>query len=311
MRRRHGGYRTPVFVLDEVPHLEDPIMVVGLSGWVDAGMSGAQAIEVLAAQSAVRVLARGDSDALVDFSHTRPQIEGLGSDRSVEFPRVELSVGTATPAESESQEKLASLPRDIVVLTGPELSLRWESSVANIVDTAKTLGVTTIISLAGMPAPVSHRRPLTVLSVRFDRGADSRLPSEAVPARRPDYRGPTGMNAAILHAAGKTGIPALGLWAQVPLYLAGTSSVLGAAALIPVLNRIAGTSFDDTALCARAAFERVTIDEQAGRDSELAAAIAAADIIDDGGATALIAEIETYLDDSSSSDDDPLGSEEG
>ena len=40
----------PLIEIDALPRLRDPVMVVVLSGWVDAGMAGAGAMAVLTQQ---------------------------------------------------------------------------------------------------------------------------------------------------------------------------------------------------------------------------------------------------------------------
>lgn len=259
-------------------------MFIGFVGWVDAGTTGAQTLERIGVESQARTIAELDVSETVDFSHTRPSIWGTAGQRHVEFPRVLLDAGNADG-------------RDVVVLTGPELSLGWPSVVTAITSMAQQLGVKQMISLAGMPAPVAHARAIEVLTVRFSESNHER-PSGF--ASRPDYRGPTGLNAAVLDAAGRIGIPSVGLWAQIPMYLAATKSVLGIAPLLDAVASECGIRINADSVIDRAELERGAIDSDAQSDVELAAAIDAVEQLnvrqeEPPDAEELIHEIEAFL----------------
>lgn len=289
---RSRDYRTRVFSYDHLPPLRDPIMVVGLTGWVDAGNTSTQLSELLAAQLDATPFADLDLADRIDFSHTRPVLSGLGDERRVSFPRLTCA------ASSEDLTPNAS----VVLLTGPELSLDWPTVTTGIVEFARTLGVQRMLSFTGMPSVVSHRRRLPVIAAEF--GKRRLAPdSGSVASVQVDYRGPTGLNAVILEAASRADIPAVGVWAQVPIYLASTTSVLGLEALLPVVNTLCEISLDPGAIASRAAFERATVDEKARGDDELQVAIRAADDSDDLGASELIWEIEHFLDDARDHDE--------
>ena len=89
------------------PELRDPVLVVALSGWVDAGMAGAHSSALLREQlGAARVFARLDLSDLVDLQQTRPMVEIVdGTTRRVTWPEIECVAGRAG--------------RDVVLLTGP------------------------------------------------------------------------------------------------------------------------------------------------------------------------------------------------
>ena len=93
---------------------------------------------------------------------------------------------------------------------------------AELVEAARRLGVVDAVTLAGMPALVSHRRTLPVLAT-----ATSRSLAQEVGPLRPDYAGPTGTQTIVQHALGAAGIPCVGLWVQVPQYVAGSPSPPG------------------------------------------------------------------------------------
>src|SRR5215470_16801487 len=96
----------PLIEIDALPKLRDPIMVVALSGWVDAGLAGAGAVAVLHEQASARPFGRIDLADLMDLQQTRPTVQLRdGVTREISWPEISLSAGSAG--------------RDVVLCIGP------------------------------------------------------------------------------------------------------------------------------------------------------------------------------------------------
>jgi predicted ATP-grasp superfamily ATP-dependent carboligase len=95
------------------------------------------------------------------------------------------------------------------------------------------------VTIAGMPALLSHRRSVPVLAT-----ATSRALAQEVGALRPDYAGPTGMQTVLQYAFGVAEIPCTGLWAQVPQYVAGSPSPPAIRAMLERLRDVTGLTVD-------------------------------------------------------------------
>jgi proteasome assembly chaperone (PAC2) family protein len=230
--------------IDRWPDLRDPVLVVALSGWVDAGLAGAGAAAVLSDQlDSAAAFGRFDLTDLVDLQQTRPSVHLVdGATREIKWPAVDLVAGRAG--------------RDVVLCSGPEPSLRWRAFSQELVQMSQRLGVSMMVGLGGMPTLVSHRRPVSVLTT-----ATSRSLAQEVGAWRADYTGPTGAQTALQVALGDAGIPGLGLWAQVPHYVAATPSPPAISALLSRVRELAGVETDLTALDSQ-------VDEYLGRVEE-------------------------------------------
>jgi proteasome assembly chaperone (PAC2) family protein len=204
-----------VLTVDHWPELERPLMVVAISGWVDAGVAGEGAAGAIVEQFADDTpFATIDLTDLLDLQQTRPTARFVeGGLRVIDWPRLEFVAGR--------------LGRDVIVVRGPEPSLQWSAVADEIVRTAERLGVTEAVTLGGMPALVTHRRALPVLAT-----ATSRSLAQEVGPLRPDYAGPTGTQTIVQHALGAAGIPCVGLWVQVPQYVAGSPSPPAVRALL-------------------------------------------------------------------------------
>jgi len=222
------------FDVDRWPELRRPVMVVALSGWVDAGLAGAGAVAVLAEQlESARRFGRLDLSDAVDLQQTRPTVKLVdGATREISWPTIDLVAGSAG--------------RDVVLCVGPEPSLRWREFTGRLVEAAERLGIERAVMLGGMPAVVSHRRPVTVLATATSAG----LGQEAG-ALRTDYAGPTGAQTVLQVALGDAGVPAVGLWAQVPHYVSGNPSPPAIRALLARLREVAGVETELGALDAQ------------------------------------------------------------
>jgi proteasome assembly chaperone (PAC2) family protein len=213
--------------IDALPQLRDPVLVVALSGWVDAGLAGAGTVAVVQEQlESVRTFGRLDLSDLMDLQQTRPTVHLVdGVSREIAWPELTFSAG--------------HLGRDVVLCTGPEPSLRWRAVLGEVVDLAVQLGVSSAFTVGGIPSMASHRRPVSVLAT----GTDEEL-VEAAGAWRQDYTGPTGAQSVLQVMLGDVEIPTLALWAQVPHYVAGGASPPAIRAILAKLRDLGGIALD-------------------------------------------------------------------
>jgi proteasome assembly chaperone (PAC2) family protein len=234
--------------LSERPELRDPFLVVHLTGWTDAGMAGQTSTVFLRARWRARTLAEFDSDELIDYRARRPVVRLAGGRiDQVSWSPIELSLGDAGN-------------RDALLLTGPEPDLRWHAFSEAVIRVCRELAVREVFGLGAFPAPSLHTDPVAVLGTSADPDLVARLET---------VRAIVELNAGIqsvledrLHQAG---IPATGLWARVPPYVAGGSHPPAALALVHELARLAEVEVDTTELDA-ASKEHLEQVEQAVRE---------------------------------------------
>jgi proteasome assembly chaperone (PAC2) family protein len=217
-----------VLDVDQWPTLREPVMLVALTGWVDGGLAGTGTLAAVAESlEAPRKFASVDLSDLLDLQQTRPTVSLVdGVTRKIDWPSIDLVAGHTGG-------------RDVVIVAGPEPSVRWRDVTDDLVQVARRLDVQLAVTLGGMPAPVSHRRPVNVLAT-----ASSRSVAQEVGALRGDYFGPTGAQTVLQVALGEAGIRAVGFWAQVPHYVAATPSPPAIRAMLERLREVAGLSVD-------------------------------------------------------------------
>jgi len=227
-------YAREVLIVDRWPDVHDPLLVVALRGWVDAGFAGAGAADEVREQlSGGRTFGRIDLTDLLDLQQTRPTARFVeGGLRLITYPAIELSGGRCG--------------RDVVVVHGPESSLRWTAVAQVVVDAARRVGARDAVTLGAMPALVSHRSDVQVLAT-----ATSRSLAQELDPLRADYAGPTGLQTVVQHELGTAGIPCAGLWAQVPQYVSGSPSPPAIRALLRSLVARFGLELDLHALDAQ------------------------------------------------------------
>ena len=269
-----------VLHVDAMPRLRRPVLVVAIVGWVDAGESGARAAAGLGTQlDGGRVFARYELEDLVDLQQTRPTVALVeGGGRRVAWPTIEFVAGRAG--------------RDVVCCIGPEPSLRWPTVTRELVELARNLGVERAIGLGGMPAVVSHRQPVPILATATDGAV-----AKETGAIRADYHGVTGLQTVLQVALGEAGIPAIGLWAQVPHYVSATPSPPAVRALLERLRDVAGISLDLSSLDAQVQDYTARVEEGLADRPDVAELVTAIEEQERGEVSGdeIAAEIEQFL----------------
>ncbi len=207
--------------------LRAPAMVCAFKGWNDAGDAASAALSFVGSALGATRFARIDPEEFYDFQATRPLIRtGDGQAREIIWPGVDIF-----------QARVPRAPRDLILLAGPEPSMRWRSFSSLIIDLAEALGVQLIVTLGALLADVPHTLPVTVSGLASDPGLVERLGIVGS-----GYEGPTGI-VGVLHAAcSDAAIPSASLWASVPHYVAAAPNPKAALALVRRLESLVGVS---------------------------------------------------------------------
>lgn len=228
------------------PALRRPVLVVALDGFVDAGAAAGTAATFLRHRWQSELAARFDRDAFIDYRARRPSVViDSGQLRRVEWPGVELFTATVEG------------PHDAALLLGHEPDMRWEAFAAAVVEACRTLGVVAAVGLGAYPAAVPHTRATRVMAA--GNGVEGGLVVDATPI--PGYTGPVGAATTLEAALGTAGVPTVGLWAEVPHYIAASPNPAAALALVRQVGGAMQTLVDTTELEAAAKVHREQVDE--------------------------------------------------
>jgi proteasome assembly chaperone (PAC2) family protein len=234
----------------EQPELEAPVLVMILKGWIDAGLGADGAADVLIEGLDRRTIARFDADALLDWRARRPTM------RLVDGINTQL-----TWEETELSWAKDASGNDVLLLLGNEPDHAWLAFSEQVVDLAMDLGARMAVGLGAYPTPVPHTRtPLLAASASSEELAQGLLKNSV--------EVPSGVQGMIERRAALRGLPALGLWAQVPHYVAAMPYPAASLALLQGTNRIAGLDLPIADLPERADASRERIDELISQNPE-------------------------------------------
>ena len=234
------------------PQLREPTLVVMLAGWIDAGAAGANAMALLDSELAARPLVTFNPDTFIDYRARRPVMELRdGVNTKVVWPEIVLKVGRD------------ALGNDVLLLTGHEPDSAWQRFTRAVVELCAELGVQRMIGLGAYPIGVPHTRPS-----RLSLSCSSEAIAQSLPYLRNSVDVPAGVAASVERALADKGTTTIGLWAQVPHYVANMPYPAAAAALLSGLRDITGIVTDLSALEAEAQQHRARVDALVASNDE-------------------------------------------
>ena len=216
------------------PDLTDPVLVIALDGWVDAGFGMRNATEIMVQPDDAVLVASFDADLLVDHRARRPTMTVRdGRVEDISWPAISLQV------VSDLDQ------REFLILHGPEPDFRWKAFCKAVDDLVQRLGVTRAVSLGAYPAAVPHTRP-----VRLSATGTSQNLIERFGSPQGTLEVPAGISATLAKRFEAAGLESVTVWAQVPHYAAGSPFPAATAALIQGLRAVADLRFDPAPLIA-------------------------------------------------------------
>ena len=282
-----------MYKLEPIEALDAPALIVAFQGWVNAGNVGTEASDHIATDG--DLVAAFDPDALFDYRSNRPVVDFVDG-RLAEIDWPHLSLRRARYGQ-----------RDLLLLNGNEPDWQWKELGRSVAELATRLGVVEVVSLGGVPAATPHTYPtplLTTASREDQIGENEQLPEGLL-------RVPGAAVNIVERALTDQGVPAVGFWAQVPHYVAGTYFA-GVVALIDRAARHLGLTIPLGGLVDRVAEQRQQLDatvaaqpdSQAYLDRLETIAAAQGDI---PSADDIAAQVEQFLQDAAEGDE-PFGS---
>ena len=206
------------------PELGAPVLVHGLTGFMDAGGASRLAIEHLLETCEPTRVATFDIDALYDYRSRRPRTL-FESTRFASVQMPELVVDAAVDAHGER----------FLVLHGSEPDMAWGSVTDGIIRLIEALGVRLVVGLQAIPWPAPHTRPINVTVHANDPtlvvGSQPWVGSLEVPGS---------LSALLEIRLGEHERPAMGFAAHIPHYLVQAEFPRGALVLLQSLCSASG-----------------------------------------------------------------------
>ncbi len=238
-----------------LPRLDSSLLVVMLSGWIDASSAAAAAMELLVIDTNAKTLLTFDADEFIDYRARRPTMElreGVNTNLSWSTPQLLLGYDIDS--------------KPVLLLTGPEPDNRWQHFADVVGDLAVKLGVRRMLGIGAYPIATPHTR-----AVQVSCSSPSKELVDSLPYLKSSIDVPAGMEAALEHALAKRNIEALGLWAQVPHYVASMAYPAASAALLGAICDSGGISLETSGIRQQATLQRERLDQLVRANPEHAA----------------------------------------
>ena len=225
------------------PRLVEPVLLLALDGWIDAAGAARAARQHLVEGDPGHRIARFDTDRLLDHRARRPTLHLVeGVSRRLDWPTLEVFHLESTA------------DNDVLVLHGPEPDHEWRAFAQAVVGLCRRLGVRMV---------VPHTRP-----TRLSCSAGSPELAQRLDFLAATLEVPAGAQAVVEMEAGRAGIPAIGIWAQVPHYLSGSSYPPAAQALLAGVSELTGLEIAEGPLAEAALAARTRLDDLVARNPE-------------------------------------------
>ena len=241
-----------LFELHEQPDLDEPVLFLGLEGWIDAGHGASSVADTITSYADTILVASFDTDRLIDYRARRPVVHLVeGSITDLTWPTVEL----VAVADSDGREAL--------LLQGSEPDFEWMAFSGVVADLALQFDARLTVALGSYPAAVPHTRPCRVTATGTSRPLVEQI---GFVGGRLDV--PGGLHAVIETKCASAGIPGVGLWAQVPHYAGAMAYPAAGVALLQAIEAVAGRRFDLGELPVQAAAVDQRLDRLIARSDE-------------------------------------------
>jgi hypothetical protein len=240
-------------VVADAPHLDEPVLLVALDGFVDAGNATRLGVEALRSGQPGRPVARFDVDQLLDYRSRRPPLR-FDTDHWAEYSAPELDI----VALSDTAET------PYLLLAGPEPDSQWERFAAAVAQLIQRLGIRLVINMTAIPMAAPHTRPIgvTVHGTRpeLSEGHEAWFTTAEVP----------GSAVALMEfRLGEAGHAAMGFAVHVPHYLARAEYPQAARVLLDHVGLAAGLYLPTEELSAAARRADAEIAEQVAASDEV------------------------------------------
>src|SRR5919201_3522970 len=139
--------------------LRRPVLLMAFAGWNDAAESATNAARFLRRAWDGEPLAALASEEFYHFGLQRPQVRFKAgtTEREITWPDTEFSFCTHS-----------SLNRDVLIGVGFEPHLRWKTYCGAVLDLARDLEVSLIVTLGALMAEVPQTRPVRLSGFATD-----------------------------------------------------------------------------------------------------------------------------------------------
>jgi hypothetical protein len=225
------------------PELKRPYLVIG---WPDAGQVGIMAVNYLKQKLNAQPLAKIDA---YDFCSQPKSVVRMGVMEDMEFIQNEFSYW-----------KNESGGNDLIIFGSEPPDYQHYQFINIILDVGQQYGLERICGVGGLWAGVLHTAEPVVFAVVNKAYLREDMKGYDGVGVRMSYDGPTSMNGMLLMAAQRRGIEGIGLWGEVPNYIAQMPNPKVCCTVLKTLTQMLKVKLDLSEMESQAEYAEQQID---------------------------------------------------
>jgi proteasome assembly chaperone (PAC2) family protein len=196
------------------PHLENPRLLLGLSGWMDGGDVATGTVRHLITAVGAEPVAAIAPEGFYIYN-----LPGPMEISSLFRPHTVITDGIVATCEFPENTFQADEATGLILFCGKEPHLNWEDFADCVFALVSEMAVEMIYFLGSYSGVVPHTRDPRLYSSVSDPGLKAILEPHGL--RFSDYSGPAGISTYLTQLAGQKGIPMATIVAEIPAYIHG------------------------------------------------------------------------------------------
>ncbi|HLC28474.1 MAG TPA: PAC2 family protein [Dehalococcoidia bacterium] len=251
----------PFELIEPLPSLERPRLLMALQPWIDVGAVGTIALGFLEQLWGAQEIAKlRQPGVFYDFSRYRPMLFRREGERRVAVPNTFLR-HARTPAGE-----------DWLFLHALEPHSHGEDYVDGVMGLLRHFGVRQYTLAGSMYAPVPHTRPPVASGGTANDALRDQLHSAGV--KESSYEGPTTILATLPQMASAHGTETASIIVQLPAYIQLERDYCGALSLLEIISRVYSLGLDLESLREDSDRQRQAMEESVAQNPQLQAMVA-------------------------------------
>ncbi|MDD5398089.1 MAG: PAC2 family protein [Dehalococcoidia bacterium] len=196
----------------EQPSLRQPDLVAAFVGWPDAAQVSTGTVSYMIKKLPAVKFAEMKSDDYYDFDKIRPSIN---VENGMLWPIL-------MPANSLYYWHNPVGPRDLIIFSGIEPQMRWQSYAEVIADMAGYYNAHRVYAVGGLYDRIPHTRETRISGLVNDQVMIELLEQAGIEPI--SYTGPSSIHGPLLSVCAMRRIPAVSIWGHVPFYIRAESN---------------------------------------------------------------------------------------
>ncbi|HVE74313.1 MAG TPA: PAC2 family protein [Mycobacteriales bacterium] len=246
-----------VTFVSEPADLDAPVLLVSLTGFIDAGGGGRLVKEHLLTSFENSLVATFDVDQVFDYRARRPSMLFIQDHwESYDDPGLALHAIRDTAGTG------------FLLLEGAEPDVQWERFISAVTSLVERFGVRLTVGVHGIPMAVPHTRPVGITAhgtrPELTSGHQAWIDTVQVPG--------SAQNLLELRL-GQAGHDAVGFAAHVPHYVADATFPAGAIALLEAVSAATGLQLAAALLADADRDTRAALDQQVAASEEIGSVV--------------------------------------